>query len=182
MEAVIGQAMGVVEPMSAALCPVPCAYSLFMGNIELPGGATGGKQTIKMPVGTYEFGANLISEKGVSPHGTTYFEVLSGCIIFFLSLFSTLHNTATTPTAVGLVLVTAVAAQAAHQTLKSLQAAGQHDVCSRHARMVTPDYTLQEFPWCGCWLMLCASFDCLSVQHFALGRITTDGRLSGRLK
>lgn len=36
-----------------------------MGNIELPGGATGSKQTIKMPVGTYEFGANLISEKGV---------------------------------------------------------------------------------------------------------------------
>lgn len=39
---------------------------MFMGNIELPGGATGSKQTIKMPVGTYEFGANLISEKGVS--------------------------------------------------------------------------------------------------------------------
>lgn len=39
-------------------------HSLFMGNIELPGGATGSKQTIKMPVGTYEFGANLISEKG----------------------------------------------------------------------------------------------------------------------
>lgn len=39
-----------------------------MGNIELPGGATGSKQTIKMPVGTYEFGANLISEKGVSKH------------------------------------------------------------------------------------------------------------------
>lgn len=37
-----------------------------MGNIELPGGATGSKQTLKMPVGTYEFGANLISEKGVS--------------------------------------------------------------------------------------------------------------------
>lgn len=45
-------------------CAVLC--SLFMGNIELPGGSTGSKQTIKMPVGTYEFGANLISEKGVS--------------------------------------------------------------------------------------------------------------------
>lgn len=39
-------------------------HSMFMGNIELPGGATGSKQTIKMPVGTYEFGANLLSEKG----------------------------------------------------------------------------------------------------------------------
>lgn len=52
----------VLHPVCAACC------SLFMGNIELPGGATGSKQTIKMPVGTYEFGANLISEKGVSKH------------------------------------------------------------------------------------------------------------------
>jgi hypothetical protein len=36
-----------------------------MGNIELPGAATGSKQALKVPVGTYEFGANLISEKGV---------------------------------------------------------------------------------------------------------------------
>jgi hypothetical protein len=35
-----------------------------MGNLELPGAATG-KQMLKVPVGTYEFGANLISEKGV---------------------------------------------------------------------------------------------------------------------
>jgi hypothetical protein len=32
-----------------------------MGNIELP--SPGSKQTIKMPIGTYEFGANLVSEK-----------------------------------------------------------------------------------------------------------------------
>jgi len=44
---------------------VVLSRSMFMGNIELPGGATGSKQTIKMPVGTYEFGANLLSEKGV---------------------------------------------------------------------------------------------------------------------
>lgn len=37
-----------------------------MGNLELPGAATGSKQMLKVPVGTYEFGANLISEKGVS--------------------------------------------------------------------------------------------------------------------
>lgn len=37
-----------------------------MGNLELPGAATGSKQMIKVPIGTYEFGANLISEKGVS--------------------------------------------------------------------------------------------------------------------
>jgi len=36
-------------------------HSLFMGNIELP--SPGSKQTIKMPIGTYEFGANLVSEK-----------------------------------------------------------------------------------------------------------------------
>lgn len=39
-------------------------HSLFMGNLELPGAATGGKQMLKVPVGTYEFGANLISEQG----------------------------------------------------------------------------------------------------------------------
>eukprot|EP00882_Tetradesmus_deserticola_P014019 GHRQ01014897.1.p1 GENE.GHRQ01014897.1~~GHRQ01014897.1.p1 ORF type:complete len:218 (+),score=59.14 GHRQ01014897.1:132-785(+) len=39
-------------------------HSLFMGNLELPGAATGSKQMLKVPVGTYEFGANLISEKG----------------------------------------------------------------------------------------------------------------------
>jgi hypothetical protein len=38
---------------------LPC--SLFLGNIELP--SPGSKQTIKMPIGTYEFGANLVSEK-----------------------------------------------------------------------------------------------------------------------
>eukprot|EP00775_Hariotina_reticulata_P013594 gene13594-13719_t len=41
-------------------------HSLFMGNLELPGAATGSKQMLKVPVGTYEFGANLISEKGLS--------------------------------------------------------------------------------------------------------------------
>jgi hypothetical protein len=39
-----------------------------MGNLELPGAATGSKQMLKVPVGTYEFGANLISEKGVSSY------------------------------------------------------------------------------------------------------------------
>jgi hypothetical protein len=53
-------------PAPACVHHIMAACSLFMGNIELPGGATGSKQTIKMPVGTYEFGANLISEKGVS--------------------------------------------------------------------------------------------------------------------
>jgi hypothetical protein len=42
-----------------------------MGNLELPGAATGSKQMLKVPVGTYEFGANLISEKGVSTRTRT---------------------------------------------------------------------------------------------------------------
>lgn len=36
-------------------------HSLFMGNIEVP--SPNQKQIIKVPVGTYEFGANCISEK-----------------------------------------------------------------------------------------------------------------------
>uniref|UniRef100_A0A7S0V429 Mitochondrial import receptor subunit TOM40 n=1 Tax=Polytomella parva TaxID=51329 RepID=A0A7S0V429_9CHLO len=36
------------------------SHSLFMGNAEMP---TGGKQVVKAPMGTYEFGANVISEK-----------------------------------------------------------------------------------------------------------------------
>lgn len=36
------------------------SHSLFMGNVEVP---TGGRQIIKTPQGTYEFGANVISER-----------------------------------------------------------------------------------------------------------------------
>jgi mitochondrial import receptor subunit TOM40 len=36
------------------------SHSLFMGNMEL---GTGGRQVLKAPIGTYEFGANVISEK-----------------------------------------------------------------------------------------------------------------------
>mmetsp|Transcript_37384 Transcript_37384/g.83196 ORF Transcript_37384/g.83196 Transcript_37384/m.83196 type:complete len:326 (+) Transcript_37384:46-1023(+) len=36
------------------------SHSLFMGNMEL---STGGKQILKAPIGTYEFGANVVSEK-----------------------------------------------------------------------------------------------------------------------
>ncbi|CAL8466952.1 g6488 [Coccomyxa elongata] len=39
-----------------ALC-----HSLFMGNIDVP---TQNNQPLKMPMGTYEFGANLVSNKG----------------------------------------------------------------------------------------------------------------------
>lgn len=35
------------------------SHSLFMGNAEL---GTGGGQMLKAPIGTYEFGANVISE------------------------------------------------------------------------------------------------------------------------
>jgi hypothetical protein len=34
--------------------------SIFMGNIDVP---TQNNQPLKMPVGTYEFGANLVSSK-----------------------------------------------------------------------------------------------------------------------
>eukprot|EP00877_Chromochloris_zofingiensis_P008556 jgi/Chrzof1/3954/Cz13g14220.t1 len=36
-------------------------HSVFMGNVEVP--SPGGKQAIKVPIGTYEFGANVVSEK-----------------------------------------------------------------------------------------------------------------------
>ena len=36
-----------------------------MGNVEMPMGAPGA--TLKVPVGTYEFGANLISSKVSRP-------------------------------------------------------------------------------------------------------------------
>lgn len=36
------------------------SHSIFMGNMEIP---TGNKQIIKCPVGTYEFGANVLQEK-----------------------------------------------------------------------------------------------------------------------
>lgn len=36
------------------------SHSLFMGNMEL---GTGGGQMLKAPIGTYEFGANVISER-----------------------------------------------------------------------------------------------------------------------
>lgn len=36
-------------------------HSIFMGNIDVP---TQNNQPVKMPMGTYEFGANLVSSKG----------------------------------------------------------------------------------------------------------------------
>ena len=36
------------------------SHSLFMGNMEL---GAGGRQILKAPIGTYEFGANIVSEK-----------------------------------------------------------------------------------------------------------------------
>ena len=45
--------------MSPAQQPAfPC--SIFMGNMEVP---TNNQQVIKMPLGTYEFGANLVSNQ-----------------------------------------------------------------------------------------------------------------------
>ena len=38
-----------------------CLFSIYMGNVEMPMGGAGA--TLKVPVGTYEFGANLISSK-----------------------------------------------------------------------------------------------------------------------
>ena len=37
-----------------------CYRSIFMGNIDVP---TQNNQPLKMPMGTYEFGANLVSSK-----------------------------------------------------------------------------------------------------------------------
>lgn len=39
-----------------ALC-----HSIFMGNVEVP---TANQQVVKMPLGTYEFGANLVTNQG----------------------------------------------------------------------------------------------------------------------
>ena len=39
---------------------VKCCCSIFMGNIDVP---TQNNQPLKMPMGTYEFGANLVSSK-----------------------------------------------------------------------------------------------------------------------
>lgn len=47
-----------------------------MGNLELPGAATGSKQMLKVPIGTYEFGANLISNQGVR------YSIVTGCVIY----------------------------------------------------------------------------------------------------
>ena len=38
----------------------PYLRSIFMGNMEVP---TNNQQVIKMPLGTYEFGANLVSNQ-----------------------------------------------------------------------------------------------------------------------
>jgi hypothetical protein len=54
-----------------------------MGNLELPGAATGSKQMLKVPVGTYEFGANLISEKGVSVYRVCCFRSVRRATCFF---------------------------------------------------------------------------------------------------
>lgn len=37
------------------------SHSIFMGNIDVP---TANAQVVKMPVGTYEFGANLVTNQG----------------------------------------------------------------------------------------------------------------------
>lgn len=37
------------------------SHSIFMGNIDVP---TANQQVVKMPIGTYEFGANLVTNKG----------------------------------------------------------------------------------------------------------------------
>lgn len=48
-------------PMPTTACPLPWRCSIFMGNIEVP---TSGPQVVKMSLGTYEFGANLVTNKG----------------------------------------------------------------------------------------------------------------------
>jgi mitochondrial import receptor subunit TOM40 len=40
-------------------------HSLFAGNVEVP---TNNAQVIKMPMGTYEFGANLVSNQVSGEH------------------------------------------------------------------------------------------------------------------
>lgn len=37
------------------------SHSIFMGNIDVP---TANQQVVKMPIGTYEFGANLVTNRG----------------------------------------------------------------------------------------------------------------------
>lgn len=37
------------------------SHSIFMGNIDVP---TANNQAVKMPIGTYEFGANLVTNRG----------------------------------------------------------------------------------------------------------------------
>ena len=52
------------EPTRCTALPAPSAprpRSIFMGNIDVP---TSGSQVVKMSIGTYEFGANLVTNKG----------------------------------------------------------------------------------------------------------------------
>lgn len=53
-----GLRFDVTKPLNQnfALC-----HSIFAGNLEVP---TNNSQVIKMPIGTYEFGANLVSTEG----------------------------------------------------------------------------------------------------------------------
>jgi mitochondrial import receptor subunit TOM40 len=37
------------------------SHSIFMGNVDVP---TANQQVVKMPIGTYEFGANLVTNRG----------------------------------------------------------------------------------------------------------------------
>jgi mitochondrial import receptor subunit TOM40 len=37
------------------------SHSIFMGNVDVP---TANSQVVKMPIGTYEFGANLVTNRG----------------------------------------------------------------------------------------------------------------------
>ena len=45
---------------SAVLMVKIACRSIFMGNMEVP---TTNQQVVKMPLGTYEFGANLVSNQ-----------------------------------------------------------------------------------------------------------------------
>ena len=45
-------------PCAVSLTQLFCPPSIFMGNVEVP---TQNQQVVKMPLGTYEFGANLVT-------------------------------------------------------------------------------------------------------------------------
>lgn len=49
-----------LEPAVADPCLCICLVSIFLGNVEVP---TANQQVVKMPLGTYEFGANLVTNQ-----------------------------------------------------------------------------------------------------------------------